>query len=72
MFECLLNRLFWNPSGEIVFLVSPVFSVYGPRSSNRLRRSGLRYALKLRVLIETKLANVLVFLKCSGSYVVIF
>ena len=72
MFESLLNRRFWEPSREIVFLVSQVFGVYGPRSSNRLRRSGLRYVLKLRFLIVTKLANLLVFLKCSGSYVVIF
>ena len=72
MFECLLNRRFWKPSREIVFLVSQVFGVCVLSSSNRLRRSGLRYVLKLRFLIETKLANVLVFLKCSVSYVVMF
>ena len=72
VFECLLNRRFWKPSREIVFLVSQVFGVCVLSSSNRLRRSGLRYVLKLRFLIETKLANVLVFLKCSVSYVVMF
>ena len=40
VFECLLNRRFWKPSREIVFLVSQVFGVYGPRSSNRFRFVG--------------------------------
>ena len=46
-FKSLLNRWIWKTSVEIVLLLTQVFGVCVLRSSNRSRRNGLLYDLKM-------------------------